>query len=208
MSSTAAGYGLRPVKLIGGQPYAGSTRQIKIANGYATNLFYGAVVKIGSDGTLELMTATGATGALFTVGTIGVFMGCQYTDSVSGVRNQQYWPTGTVAADAVGYVVDDPDVLFQVKSDGPMLQADLGMNIPFSAAQSTSTGSTATGNSTSLVDASGVLATVGLGFKVVDFVDGPDASVGDAYTEILVKFNGGLAAGHSYLSPTGTAATS
>ena len=39
MASTAAPYGLKPVNLIGGQPYAGSTRQIKIASGYNTNIF-------------------------------------------------------------------------------------------------------------------------------------------------------------------------
>ena len=39
-----APYGLVPVNLIGGQPYAGSTRQMKIASGYATNIFNGDVV--------------------------------------------------------------------------------------------------------------------------------------------------------------------
>ena len=36
-----APYGLIPVNLIGGQPYAGSTRQMKIASNYGTDIFFG-----------------------------------------------------------------------------------------------------------------------------------------------------------------------
>ena len=206
MATVAAPYGLKPINLIGGQPYAGSTRQIKIASGYATNLFNGAVVKIGADGTLELVTETGGAGNLFPVGTIGIFVGCEYTDpNLNYLVHSQHWPTGVVSADAKGYVVDDPNALFMVQADGAMLQADLGMNIDFAAAQSTSTGSTTTGNSTSAVDASAVVATTTIGFRVVDFVDGPTSTVGDAYTDIIVKFN---QLAHSYTNPTGTAATS
>ena len=52
MASTAAPYGLKPVNLIGGQPYAGSTRQIKIASAYDTNIFNGSIVSIVTAGTL------------------------------------------------------------------------------------------------------------------------------------------------------------
>jgi hypothetical protein len=51
-------YGLQPVNLIGGQPYAGSTRLMTIANGYGTDLFYGDVVKRVSNGTVEKDTGT------------------------------------------------------------------------------------------------------------------------------------------------------
>ena len=42
-------YGFRPINLIGGQPYAGSTRMFKIASGYNQNIFYGDPVKILRD---------------------------------------------------------------------------------------------------------------------------------------------------------------
>ena len=42
-----APYGLKPVNLIGGQVFAGSTREFPIQYGYATNIFYGDFVKIG-----------------------------------------------------------------------------------------------------------------------------------------------------------------
>ena len=51
--TVSAPYGLKPVNLIGGQVYAGSTRLIPIASGYATDIFYGDVVKLASSGTIQ-----------------------------------------------------------------------------------------------------------------------------------------------------------
>lgn len=200
MASTAAPYGFKPVNLVGGQPYAGSTRQIKIASGYASNLFNGQIVSIVAAGTVELVTTNGDNSTPFPAGTIGVFVGCSYTDPNTKQKLfAQYWPTGTVASDAVAYVVDDPDVLLQVQADGSMAQATLGSNAHLAAVQSSSTGSTTTGNSNTALDAT-VNTTSGFAFRVVDFVDAPGSAVGDAYTDVLVKFNPDA---HSYLNKTG-----
>jgi hypothetical protein len=201
MATTAAPYGLRPINLIGGRPYAGSTRQIKILSTYAANIYNGSVVKIHTDGTLNIVEETGGSGDLFPDAVIGVFVGCQYTDSLRGLTNSQYWPSGQVATDAVGYVVDDPDVLFQVQAVAAVEQLHLGQNTFFSAAQSTSTGSTTTGNSTSAVSATAV-STTGFGFRIVDFVESTTSTVGDTYTDLLVKFNVGQ---HSYSNLVGSA---
>ena len=199
MASTAAPYGLKPVNLIGGQPYAGSTRQIKIASGYDTNIFNGSVVSIVTAGTLEIVTTVGSNSSVFPAGTVGVFVGCSYTDPNSKQKVfAQYWPANTGASDAVGDVVDDPDVVFQVQADASIAQAGLGANAPLAAVQSTSTGSTVTGNSTTALDAT--VATTTQAFRIVDFVDSPNSSVGDAYTDVLVKFN---IAQHSYTNATG-----
>ena len=136
----------------------------------------------------------------FPAGTIGVFVGCTYTDpSTSQLTFNQYWPTGTVASDAKAYIVDDPDVVFQVQADGAVTQADLGQNTHLAAVQSTSTGSTTNGNSTSAATST-TAATSGFAFRIVDFVDGPESTVGDAYTDLLVKFNPDS---HSYTNKTG-----
>ena len=42
----AAPYGLKPVNLLGGQVFSGSTRQLPIQYGYATSIFYGDMVNI------------------------------------------------------------------------------------------------------------------------------------------------------------------
>ena len=62
-----APYGLKPINLIGGQPYAGSTRQITIASGYATNIFCGDVVKRVADGPLEKDTGPSTTATTLTL---------------------------------------------------------------------------------------------------------------------------------------------
>ena len=74
MAATAAAFGLKPVNLIGGRVYAGSTRQIKIASGFGTNIFNGDVVKLVAGGTVEKDTGTTA------LTPVGVFVGCKFTD--------------------------------------------------------------------------------------------------------------------------------
>ena len=200
MASSATPYGLKAVNLIGGQPYAGSTRQIKIASGYGTNIFNGSIVSIVAGGTIEIVTTNGDNSTGFPAGTIGVFVGCTYTDPNTGnITFNQYWPASTVASDAMAYIVDDPDVVFQVQADGAVTQADLGQNTHLAAVQSTSTGSTTTGNSTSAVTAT-TATTSGFAFRIVDFVDAPGSTIGDAYTDLLVKFNPDS---HSYTNKTG-----
>lgn len=208
MSAVASPYGLKPVNLIGGLPYAGSTRMVPIASGYGTNIFTGSIVYVNADGACAIVTATGMdattndfpTGSTARTGAIGVFVGCQFTDPVTKqLRFSQYWPTGTVASDAKAFVVDDDRVVFQAQCDGSVAAAALGTNTGLAAVQSTSTGSTTTGNSTSALD-----ATVQAGsaaFRIVGFVDMVGFSVaGDAYTDVLVKFNPGY---HSHSCPIG-----
>jgi len=205
MATTAAPYGLKPVKRADGMPYAGATSQYLIdPAGEATNLFYGQVVHIGADGYIALSTATGADGttnALPTgttlTGSIGVFVGCEYVNAQGQVIHSQYYPSGYAAPTGTqikAYVVDDPNVLFQAQLDGAADQSDIGANTFFAAAQSTSTGSTATGNSTSALDATTVTTTAA--FRIVAAV----SPITDAYPDVLVKFNPGY---HSLTNAVG-----
>jgi hypothetical protein len=199
MATTAAPYGLRPVNLIGGLPYSGSTRLIKIASAYATNIFYGDIVSILAAGTIAKVTATGADGTTnaFPAGVVGVFMGCTYTDPNLNYKVfKQYWPASTVASDAFAYVVDDPNVVFQAQADATMAQSTLGSNVCVVQ----TAGSTTTGDSKVALSASSSNTSTFLPFRVVGFVDGPFSAVGDTYTDCLVKFNTGI---HSYTSATG-----
>ena len=203
MATTAAPYGLRPVRRADGMPYAGATTQYLIdPAGEATNLFYGQAVIIGADGYIALATGTGADltsnsiSGTSGVGAIGVFVGCEYVNS-SGQRVQaQYYPSGTNSDSTAikAYVIDDPNVLFQAQLDGAGAQTIIGTNTFFAAAQSTSTGSTATGNSTSALDAT--VKTAAACFRIVEHVS--DAS--DAYPDVLVKFNPG---GHQMTNNVG-----
>jgi len=200
MATTASPYGLKAVNHIGGTPYAGSTRLLPIASGYATNIYNGSVVAIVAAGTVEIVTNLGNNADAFPAGVVGVFVGCTYTDPNLGtVVFRNNWPTGTVADDAQAYIVDDPDVIFMAQADGAVTQVDLGQNTNFAAVQSTTTGDTTNGNSNSAVSST-TAVTATIAFRIVDFVDSPTSTVGDAFTDLLIKFNAGI---HSYTRATG-----
>ena len=187
MATTAAPYGLKPVNLIGGQPFAGSTRQLKIASGYASDIFNGSVVSIVAAGTVEIVNEVGTNADAFVAGTVGVFVGCTYTDPNTKQKLfSQYWPSGTVASDAMAYVVDDYDCVFQIQADDTLAQSALGINIPV---VNPTAGSTVTGNSTMAADASAIAVTDTVAFKIIDFVNSTTSEVGDTFTDVLVKFN-------------------
>ena len=197
MATTAAPYGLRPINLIGGQGFAGSTRQIAIASGYAANIFFGDIVAIATDGTIVRVTNVGTNADPFPAGTVGVFMGCTYTDPTLKYKlNSQYWPTGTVASDAMAYVCDDPDTMFQIQANGAVTQTMFGSNFGII----NTAGSTTTGNS-KIALATGTRATTAtIGLRLVDYVNGPFSALGDAKTDCIVKFNFGI---HTYYNGTG-----
>jgi hypothetical protein len=106
-----APYGLKPINLIGGQVFAGSTRMMEIASGYATNIFYGDLVKRVSGGTIEKDTGT------TTATPSGVFLGVSFTNSSTGqVQQQQFYPASQAIKSGTkifAVVADDPDKLIR-----------------------------------------------------------------------------------------------
>jgi hypothetical protein len=190
MASSATPYGLKPVKRADGLPYAGAVTHYKIdPAGVANNIFYGSIVQLTAAGYVELADGTGKdlTTNNFggsSIGAAGVFVGCEYVDSNGQTQHSQYYPSG--ALNAVAYIVDDPNVLFQAQLDGASSQADVGTVTGFAAAQNaTTSGNTATGNSTMAIDAT-VQTTAG-GLLIMGFV----SATSDAYPDVLVKFTTG-----------------
>jgi hypothetical protein len=107
----SAPYGLKPINLIGGQVFAGSTRNYPIQYGYATNIFYGDIVNIIRGSIVDNADTTDSTGT----GIVGVFLGCSYTNpSTKQKQFAQYWPAGTAAGDCQAIICDDPDTVFKV----------------------------------------------------------------------------------------------
>ena len=199
MAAVAAPYGLRAVNHLGGTPYAGSTRMYPIGTGLAQNIYYGDVVNVLATGLLNQTQVTGAAAAPFPAGTVGIFVGCTYTDPGSNqVVFRQNWPTGTVTADAQAYVVDDPGAIFQIQANGTLAQAALGACAFLAAAQGAATGNLLSGNSTTAL--SNAVTVAQDAFKIVGFVDSPTSTVGDLFTDVLVKFN---PVAHAYTSGVG-----
>jgi hypothetical protein len=83
--------------------------------------------------------------------------------------------------------VDDPFAVFQIQANGSLAQTTLGNN----AAIVQTAGSTAIGTSKNALNAT-TNTTDTLPLRIVAFVDGPDSAVGDAYTDVIVKFNNHL----------------
>jgi len=189
-------YGLKPVKRADGMPYAGAVTHYAIdPAGEATNIFNGQVVILGADGYVALATASGADATTNNlggngVGALGVFVGCSYTNDMGQTVHSQYYPSG--ALNGVAYVVDDPSVLFSAMLDEAATQTMVGTNTTFAAVQSTSTGSTSTGNSTSSLDAT--VATTAKSFKIVGLNPEEGANT------VLVRFNPSF---HRYTSDAG-----
>ena len=194
MSMTNTPYGLRAINRNDGMPYAGATSQYLInpTSGAGTNLFFGQVVLIDADGYIALSTATGAdltTNNLggSSIGAWGVFVGASYINAQGQQIYGQYYPSGTTGV-VTAYVITDPNVTFQAQLDGQVTQAALGANTFFAAAQSTSTGTTRTGNSTSALEST--VVTTAAAFKIIGFA----SPLTDTYTEVFVKFNPGASA--------------
>ena len=191
MATSATPNGAEPVGTCSSSgSFTGKVVHIKVASAYGTAIFYGDFVKLVTAGTIELDTGTSA------LTSIGIFMGCKYTDSsTSQLTFNQTWPASMAASDAAAYVLIDPDVLFKMQGDGSIAQTGLGAN--FSVIQTA--GSTTIGRSKNACDASTVATTNTFPIRLVDFVDGPTSTVGDTYTDGIFRFN----AGHQLTNTTG-----
>ena len=194
--SVTSPYGLTPINLIGGQVFAGATRQIPIATNSSTAIYYGDVVKLNSGGTLDKDTGTNAATP------VGVFLGCSYTDPVFGKTFRQYYPGTTNISDVVAYVQDDPDALYKVAvvSSGTTISYVNRTSVGNNAVLVQNSGSTITGNSKVAISAT-TNTTSTWPVRVVDVVP-ETATAGNpgSYTEVIVKWNQGM---HQYLNPTG-----
>jgi hypothetical protein len=180
----SAPYGLKPINLIGGQVFSGSTRNLSIQYGFNTSIFYGDVVGISRGYITRSIVTTGASAITGSAGngTVGVFLGCSYTNPLTKQKQfSQYWPAGTTAGDAVAIVTDDPDTLFKVVAVtaaagtvvGSVARGMVGLNVTGSNLPA---GSTATGNSSNgIVPSVAVENTASLPFRIVDVV--PDTAI-------------------------------
>ena len=226
----SAPYGFKAANELGGLPYAGSTRMVPIATGYNTNLFNGDLVQLSGRTLIKSAMSAASSPGTAVAGSIGVFVGVEYTNPGNQQRiRAQYWPAGTVAQDAVAYVIDDPRTVFKVAvtNQGSSL-ANTGSTIGYFSetfvgtnvyAITGATGSTTTGDSAMSVSG-GVISsgtsgntrvTSALPFRVVQLV--PDTAVsvaatastsGSSTTVTLTAANSAIQPGMQLIAPSGT----
>jgi hypothetical protein len=180
--TVSALYGYKPVNLIGGQVYAGSTRMMPIPYNSATPIYFGDLVSLSS-GYATLTTYP----ANSTNKTVGVFMGCYYTNPTTKQRQYaQYYPGNVTAGDITAVVADDPDVVIQCAvasgaATGVVASASsllLGSNM----VGTTTTGSASTGNGTGGVVAASAAGASTAGFRVLSLV--PDSQISNSATYV------------------------
>ena len=210
-------YGLKPINLIGGQVFAGSTRQRRIDSS-ASSIGFGDPLKFASDGTVVVTTETTTPPD---AGFAGVFLGCSFVSTVTGQPTfSQAWISGTAVKSGTyvtAYVADDPNTLFKavgvsaslvVSTTGGFVYSDIGTNVSLVA----NTLNTTTNDSQQGLLTSSSAVTRSLPVRIVDVVEETSfISSGTVYyPEVIVKFNAPyltsvslIVGGHAYNTPLG-----
>ena len=192
MAAVASPYGFVPVNRLGGYEN-GSFRQLKMTNSYGTSIFFGDIAELVAAGTIEIDTVATSSRP------IGIFQGCSYTDpSLNYKVFSQMWTASTVSTDILAQVADDPRQIFKVQGEGSWTQAMLGLNAEVSTYVA---GNSNFGKSVLSLEATTPATTNTFPFRSIDFVDGPDSAVADAFTDMLVVWNAGI---HQYDLALGT----
>ena len=175
-----APYGVKPVNLIGGQVFAGSTRNLPIQYNYGTAMYYGDLVTL-SAGYVVLSTYPVST----TNTTVGVFLGCYYTNPTTKQRQfAQYYPGNVTAGDITAIIGDDPDQVMKVAvtttAGGTTIGSASSILVGANMAGGTQTGSASTGNSGMSVVGASANASGG-GFRVLNLVPDTQVSLSSTY---------------------------
>jgi hypothetical protein len=175
MANVDAPNGFTPVRHLTG----GTIRmeEMPIADQETAAIFSGDMVELQAGGTIKVGTATSAGAAC------GVFAGCSFTDTAGNKVFSKYWPAGQAtlgAADAIGYVYSDPQIVFAAQTSGTAAQTENGALLDLEA----TAGNTATGRSNQEIneDASTIDQ-----FRQLGLVKKPDNAWG-ANAEIEVVF--------------------
>ena len=184
----AAPYGLKPVSLIGGQVFAGSTRDLPIAYNYGTAIYYGDLVTLGTTGsTAGFVIPSPTSTSLVAKSTVGVFLGCYYTNQITKqLLWSQYYPGNVTAGDITAIVCDDPDTLFKAvavaSASSNVISSFPSAMVGLNAVVNTPVGSATTGNSGLGLVAANTTVAVGSGgaFRIVDLI--PDTQLQTAAT--------------------------
>lgn len=184
MALTATPFGFALRKHPTGQSRANT---YKIASAYGTAIGYGDPVLLNTDGTLNIATAGNSL--------IGIFAGVQYTDATGKPTFAKNWVAGTTGTDITAYVYDDPENIFEVQvaaSGSGYVQTAIGAQANLVTAAPTS----ATGQSTSYLNATLIAAASQGNFRIVGFgSDGIYDATLNPFPTVLVQI-----ATHQYVA--------
>jgi len=182
MANVAEKYGLRPVRKLDGSPFINAQNRYRIAANYGTPIYQGDLVIPVTGGGIQRAVAN--TSEMV----VGVFNGVFYTDPTTQKPTWKNYYPGTVnASDIVATIIDDPNVVYSIDSDGAFAVADIFKNFAITNA----TGNTLSGISKVQLDFSvSGLTTSGTVLQAIDVSqDTQNDTAGSANVDVLVRIN-------------------
>ena len=193
MPNTDPPFGLRPVQHRNGAPYTGASKPYYIPAAYGTALFVGDPVVVTGAVNTAAVSAPGA--GSFPVGALPIVaLATVGANPVTGVivgfaSRQESLIYNAASTERVAFVTDDPDLLYEIQSDGVWTPASVGLN---AAMIYTVAGSAITGRSGVQLDSGTTTApatTAGLQLKVRAFVNREDNDMAATKSKLLVQIN-------------------
>lgn len=179
MSATSAPFGLRPAFHPSGldraQALANGIQAVStsgnVSAGYATTILKGQPVKMNTAGYIEVAGA----GDAF----LGPFAGVEWTDATGRRRVSNYWPASESfqVGSVVAYFYSDPNIVYEIQTDGTVAQSTLGGEADLS---NTTAGSTTTGLSQATLSNT-VVGSGTAQMRIIDIAPYPDNAWGDSF---------------------------
>jgi hypothetical protein len=180
MSSTNAPFGLRPAFHPSGLDRATAlangiqavSTSGNVSAGYATNILKGQPVKMNTGGYIVVAAA----GDAF----LGAFAGVEWTDATGRRRVSNFWPANEsfTVGSVVAYFYQDPNIVYEIQSDGTLAQTSIGDEADLS---NTTAGSTTTGLSQATLSTTLVGSGNSAQMRIIDIAPYADNAWGDDY---------------------------
>ena len=181
MANVAEKFGLKPVRSLDGSDFINAQNRYRIASGYSTAIFQGDLVSPVTGGGIERHTAGSGTAV------VGVFNGCFYTDPTTQKPTwKNYYPASVTASDIMAFVVDSPDQVYKIDSDGAFAVADIFKNFHVTNVS----GNTVTGTSEVQLDYSNSGTKTTITLQAIDISqDVGNDEAGVVNVDVLVRIN-------------------
>lgn len=188
MSATSAPFGLRPAFHPSGLDRAAAlangiqavSTSGNVSLGYATTILKGQPVKMNTGGYIVVAAA----GDAF----LGAFAGVEWTDATGRRRVSNYWPASESfqVGSVVAYYYQDPNIVYEIQSDGTLAQTSIGDEADLS---NTTAGSTTTGLSQCTLSNTLVGAGNSAQMRIIDIAPYPDNAWGDTYVIVRAQIS-------------------
>lgn len=191
MANSNGAFGLRPIGVVGQATNTTGMTEYRIASGNTNSIYQGSPVIPLSTGFIDIVGA--AAGG--TVGLLGVFWGCEYVSSASGVKvYSNSWPGSGADSNhpVTAFVYDNPMQTFVICSDASLTSEATARGHVFANANfaTGASGSSVSGISSAKLGVSTIASTAALQLRIMGIQNDPDnADFAAAGVPLIVRLN-------------------